>query len=119
MTRRTDKRRQLFARIQLVVFAAMFVMSLVHVHEALENVVFDCTECQHNVHHSGHLSSAVVTLDDCVLCQFAGLSYLVAVVTSVFNFVSPRLIRRSSCHEAVAHGMVGAVNLRAPPFSFC
>ena len=119
MTPSTDFRRQLFARMQLLVFVAMLVVSSVHVHETYEKVAVDCTECQHNVHHSGHLSSAIVSLDDCVLCQFAGLNYLPATLIVAVVLLSAMHVSRCQARQESCRRAVGVVCLRAPPVSFC
>ena len=115
---RYDIRRQIAARILLIVFGTMLAMSSLHVHTDYHDVAADCTECQHNVHHSGHLSSAVFDLDDCVLCQFAALSFILALLSSVIFFVN---LYRETCvnsSQQLTAVTVCCNRLRGPPFLF-
>ena len=72
------RRRHLYAWILLGVFLPMLVMASVHVHTAYEETAVSCPDCVHHVHHDGHLSSTMLSIDHCVLCHFLAFNYLQA-----------------------------------------
>ena len=63
------------AWLLLSVFVSMLLLSGLHRHEAVASAAIDCTECAHHVHHSGHFTTSVDHMDDCLLCQFQQLVY--------------------------------------------
>ena len=103
----------------LIVFGTMLAMSSLHVHSEYENYAADCTECEHNVHHSGHLASAVFSLDDCVLCQFAALQFLPVVISAVILFINLFYVGTFAGRQTVASASVDSNALRGPPFLVC
>ena len=78
--------RQTSSCILLAVFLSMIMMQVSHVHRDMgaDEV---CTDCLHHVNHDSHLSTASFSIDNCVLCQFAGVPYLFAVALSLGVFV--------------------------------
>ena len=69
--------RRISAWLLLSVFLPMLLLSSLHVHENAP-VSSGCSECVNHIPHHGHLSLDTIHLDDCVLCQFATLPFLVA-----------------------------------------
>lgn len=116
MTHRRDIKRQFVAQMLLIVFGTMLVMSSFHVHSEYTTLTTDCTECEHNIHHSGHLTAAVLSLDDCVLCQFAVMTYLPAVVSVAFFFITLFHVDALRRNQTVVCVCVETGNLRGPPY---
>ena len=71
--------RRISAWLLLSVFLPMLLLSSLHVHENAP-VSSGCSECVNHIPHHGHLSLDTIHLDDCVLCQFATLPFLVAAI---------------------------------------
>lgn len=72
-----ELKRRIISLLLLAVFVpAVFASSLHRHHHVSEEAAVECVDCHH---HSGHLISAVQGIDDCVLCHFLGLSFIVAL----------------------------------------
>lgn len=71
-------KRHLSAWLLLSVFLPMLVFSSLHVHDDAPSSS-GCFECINHIPHHGHLSLDTIHLNDCLLCQFASLSFMVAV----------------------------------------
>lgn len=99
----------------LSVFLPMLLLSYLHVHvESFE--VIDCDACVEHMHHAGHITSQVTTVDDCLLCRFMGQQYDAspvqpsAVGDHAFTAFVPALGQQ---HPVLATVVV--TSLRAPP----
>lgn len=79
------KRRVLSLLLLAVFVPALFASSLHRHHHDSEGAAVECVDCHH---HSGHLISAVQGIDDCVLCHFLALSFLVALIATILPPVS-------------------------------
>ena len=71
--------RRLSAWLLLSVFLPMLLLSSLHVHESVP-VSSGCSECVNHIPHQGHLSLNTIHVNDCVLCQFATLPFLMASI---------------------------------------
>ena len=80
MSKRT--RRRISAWLLLSVFLPMLLLSSLHVHEEAP-IGSGCSECVNHIPHHGHLSLNTIHLNDCVLCQFATLPFLMSVMVFV------------------------------------
>jgi len=92
----------------------MILMQVSHVHRDMgaDEV---CTDCLHHVNHDSHLSTASFSIDNCVLCQFAGVPYLFAVAMALVVFVSVRPMA-VSFHTANSLTLLFTLHSpRAPP----
>ena len=78
--------RQIAAHTLLAVFLSMMLMQASHVHHDVGHIDV-CTDCLHHVNHDSHFSTASFSIDNCVLCQFAGIPFLFAVALSLVVFV--------------------------------
>jgi hypothetical protein len=112
------QRRQIFAQILLAVFIPMLIATSLHRHQTGAMEEGSCVECIHHVPHGGHFTSHSLSVDDCLLCQFSTLPYLLpALLAFTFYFFT----RKVSCHtvpsSAVAR-QTPCIMLRAPPSSF-
>ena len=86
-----DTRRLWIARFLLVLYLSIVSASVFHVHEH-GGYDIACQKCISHVWHSGHISKATPSLDDCILCNFLSTSYLAATVITL-AFMAPVLCR--------------------------
>ena len=77
-----NRTRRLSAWLLLSVFLPMLLLSSLHVHESVP-VSSGCSECVNHIPHQGHLSIDTIHANDCVLCQFATLPFLMASIVVV------------------------------------
>lgn len=115
--RRLDYRRRLYSWLLLSVLMPMIALTALHVHHAEAAPDTECVDCLHHMPHSGHLSVQTTNLDDCVLCQFAGLNFVLAAVVLLPVFVN---VHRAGVTRPVLQHLVGYSGLydsRAPPFA--
>ena len=83
--------------------------------EALAEEMNDsCSECIHHVRHS-HLSSADFCIDQCVLCQFLTLPFIVAGLMILGITLVVRYKRWQGTHFHYPASAAGYISLRAPP----
>ncbi len=108
-------KRRWSARLLLCVFLPVLMLASVHVHRQAESVSAYCYECLHHLHHSAHLSSASITIDNCLLCHFLSTPYIAP--TTVFMAVAVAIVGRlgSLSTARVTAASRGTVSLRAPP----
>lgn len=76
----------------------------------------ECGDCTHHIHHSGHITTAVEHIDDCVLCQFLSLVYTPAVILLVVIPFSLTIRGILSNINFVYCKVVLYKSPRAPPF---
>ena len=108
-----ELKRRIFSILLLAVFLPALVASSVHRHhaDAHEGTV-ECVDCHHQ---SGHLASGAQGLDECLLCQFLGLPFVVALLAAALP-----LDRRVEAFYGFLRQRVSPVGLRhnrsrAPP----
>lgn len=108
-------REQISSWIMLSVFVPMLLISSFHIHVE-SNEVIDCDECAGLVHHSGHITSHVSSIDDCVLCRFLSLTYNGSKIQQVradaddVVAILTDLVWQQPSQEATT-----IISLRAPP----
>ena len=115
MNRQRYKRR-ITARLLLLVFALMLLLTSVHVHRAMPQITTECTACLHHIHHNGHINSIDNQVDNCLLCQFLSLPFLGAKTldVSLFNIVKAKAL---ILLQQVLTSFTGQTHsTRAPPF---
>ena len=111
-------RRQIAAWVLLWVFVPMMVLTSVHTHQSLPVDKDDCHECVNHVPHGGHLTASVLSIDNCLLCQFTTLPYLVAtVLTTIVVCITVKKRRVEIFEKTVSH-TEGTTLLRGPPAVF-
>ena len=94
----------------------MLIGVSLHHHEHQVSVEETCADCQHHVHHAGHLTAQAVDFHECMLCQLHSLPYLmptvlhpaitVCIIHAIY-MVSPKM-----CSNRV----IGIHSPRAPPY---
>ena len=114
--RQMEKRSRWSAWLLLAVYVPMVFMSLTHVHYELDSVsTVDCSLCDSNVHHSGHLTSISQHHDDCLFCRL--LSVQLTIATDKIEAVVRPLVDIINvfCPEACTTRSLTVVSLRGPP----
>ena len=116
--KRIEHIRTAIAVLLLSVVLPMTLVLPFHHHEAEQSAADTCELCAHHQPHSGHLESAS-HLDDCLICQLQGVSYLRE--ESVGTPSKPSCSVRLAAGEpaSVIFVQVQSLSSRAPPFSFC
>lgn len=108
-------KRTLSARLLLAVFLSLLLLSVLHVHHAVDVAGGSCQECVDHQRHDGHIGVAVAGMHGCVLCAMVSLPFVAAAVVAAVlcGRVAERLQRVRSavlCGRAVAW-----CGLRGPP----
>ena len=104
------------AWLLLSVFVSMVLLSGMHRHEAVASAEADCIECAHHVHHSGHFTTSVDHLDDCLLCQFLHLVYTTAAIIVLVPLVVLAQNRRFLLNCRMTQEEPSVRYTRGPPF---
>lgn len=71
-------KRSISAWLLLSVFLPVLLCSSLHVHDEVP-ASGGCSECVNHIPHQGHLSLDTIHLNDCLLCHFLSLPFVVAV----------------------------------------
>ena len=104
------------AWLLLSVFVSMLLLSGLHRHKAVASAAVDCTECAHHVHHSGHFTTSVDHVGDCLLCQFLHLVYTTAAVIVLMPLVVLAHNRRFFLNSKLIQEEPSALYTRGPPY---
>ena len=104
------------AWLLLSVFVSMVLLSGMHRHEAVASAAVDCVECAHHVHHSGHFTTSVDHMDDCLLCQFLHLVYTTAAVIVLVPLVVLAQNRRFFLNSRMIQEEPSVLYTRGPPY---
>lgn len=115
--KRMERRCAAVAAWLLSVVLPMVLVVPFHHHEE-EYSDFECELCAHHQPHEGHLASSS-RIDNCLICQFLGVSYLPEASTSA-PFV-PDAKADVACQpvEACLAAPLQLHSSRAPPVSVC
>ena len=104
------------AWLLLSVFVSMVLLSGLHRHEAVASAAVDCVECAHHVHHSGHFTTSIDHMDDCLLCQFLHLVYTTAAIIVLVPLVVLAQNRRFFLNSRMIQEEPSVLYTRGPPF---
>lgn len=84
-----DNRRMRFAWLLMLVYLPMMTAITFHHHsEEGASVVSYCYDCEHHIHHDGHLTASKSFAHDCVLCQLHSLPYVVPTIIRIAVFIA-------------------------------
>ena len=113
---RIKTRRKISALFLLTVMLSMLLAVSLHHHDYQASVEETCADCQHHVHHAGHITAQTVELHECVLCQLHSLPYLMpAAVHLVIAICFIHTIYTLST-EKCQNRVIGIHSPRAPPY---
>lgn len=115
---RSELKRRIAAWLLLSVLVPMMALTVLHRHQAVADDGVECVQCEHHLPHGGHLTAQTASLDDCVLCQFCGLPFLLPVAILLVAFISIGRADNGLESEFCLMGVVGSKLSRAPPYSF-
>lgn len=85
-----DNRRMRFAWLLMLVYLPMMTAITFHHHSEAEgaSAVSYYYECEHHIHHDGHLTASQNFAHDCVLCQLHSLPYVVPTIVRIAVFIA-------------------------------
>ncbi|WP_449139220.1 hypothetical protein [Segatella sp.] len=88
--RHLDNRRIRFAWLLMLVYLPMMIAITFHHHTEAEGAtaVSHCYECEHHIHHDGHLTAEHSFAHECVLCQLHSLPYVVPTLVRIAAFIA-------------------------------
>lgn len=80
-----NNRRKRFAWLLMLVYIPMLMVVTFHHHSEVEGTAatFYCYDCDHHIHHNGHLTAKLNFAHECVLCQLQSLSYVVPAIIHI------------------------------------
>lgn len=108
------RKRRISAWLLLSVFLPVMLFSSLHVHaEAPDSSA--CLECINHIPHHGHLSLDTIHLNDCLLCHFASLPFLAAVVIMVIMISAKRAVTTVQPSGKLQLAACRLNSSRAPP----
>lgn len=112
------RKQRLVARILLMVFVPMLLLSSLHLHRSEPETEAACYACTHHIKHADHLSAAPRVDGQCVLCQWLMLTYDVVRSTVVMVCLPVVVVRSVLGPQRPQTVMPGCVSLRGPPSRF-
>lgn len=97
----------------------MMIAITFHHHGEAEraDATIHCQDCEHHVHHDGHLLALQHTMHDCVLCQLQNIPYLSpTLMLLAAPIVFHHITRKDICAKCklLANDVEST---RAPPYS--
>lgn len=83
-------RRMRFAWLLLMVYLPMLLAITFHYHTAAEggSAAAYCSDCDHHVHHNGHLATSQGFTQECPICHLQSLPYVVPTIVHIAAFVA-------------------------------
>lgn len=106
------------AWLLLLVYVPMMIVVTFHHHGEAQraDAAIHCQDCEHHVHHDGHLLALQHTMHDCVLCQLQSTPYLSPTLLTLVAFIVLHcIIRQSVCAQCQLRAN-DVKSTRAPPY---
>ena len=116
--RKLESVRTAIAVLLLSVVLPMTLVLPFHHHETEQSAADSCELCANHQPHPGHLES-VSHLDDCLICQLLGVSYLREESVGAPSKPSCSVSLFAGEPASVICVQVQSLSSRAPPCSFC
>ena len=116
--KRMEHIRTAIAVLLLSVILPMTLVLPFHHHETEESSALSCDLCTRHQPHSGHLT-AEGHLDNCLVCQFLGISYLPEESVAAPSVPVSHADLAGGAAESAPSVQLQLHSPRAPPFSFC
>lgn len=110
-------RRTRFAWLLLMVYLPMLLAITFHYHTAAEggSAAAYCSDCNHHVHHDGHLASSQGFTQECPICHLQSLPYVVSTIVYIAAFVAMVYVAFSMSCLFVKTRQGDIQSTRAPP----
>lgn len=112
-------RRTRFAWLLMMVYLPMLLAITFHYHTAAEgdSAAAYCSDCNHHVHHDGHLASSQGFTQECPICHLQSLPYVVPTIVHIAAFVAMVYVAFSMSCLFVKMRQGDIQSTRAPPVS--
>lgn len=110
-----SRRDRFFAITLLMVMFMQMGIRIVHLHHHAESVLTECSDCQHNRVHSGHIVSWDGTQDDCLICQYLATPFLKAEGAKCHVYATEHHQPLCSCVSDISDRSCQCLRPRGPP----
>lgn len=112
-----ERKRQRFAQLLLAIFVPVLLLTITHQHRTVPVSMTPCPLCLHHIHDSGHLSSgAILALQDCVLCHFSTIPYLLPELAVLPVLALSSFFLFPADYKAYIFVFYSPHSSRAPPY---
>ena len=111
-------KRQIAARLLLVVFLPLLVLLSLHRHETQEATHSYCEACVQHVSHVEQMAVADFSIHECILCQFISANFLVGLDIVILSMVSGSMATLPNAVPGLPLVVKGVRQSRAPPRCF-
>ncbi len=110
-------RRTRFAWLLMMVYLPMLLAITFHYHSAAEgdSATVYCSDCDHHVHHDGHLATSQGFTQECPICHLQSLPYVVPTIVHIAAFVAMVHVAFSMSCLFVKTSQGDIQSTRAPP----
>ncbi len=108
-------RSRISAVFLLAVMLSMIFGVSLHNHGEQASVTETCAECQHHVHHAGHLTVQSVDFHECPLCQLHSVPYLMPSILHLAVVSCFILSGYAILCERCINDIIAVYSPRAPP----
>lgn len=110
-------RRTRFAWLLMMVYLPMLLAITFHYHTAAEgdSAAAYCSDCNHHVHHDGHLATSQGFTQECPICHLQSLPYVVPTIVHIAAFVAMVHVAFSMSCLFVKTRQGDIQSTRAPP----
>ena len=109
------RKRHLAAWVLLAIFLPTLLLASLHVHSISGWHAGEYMECVNHQPHAGHITDGDICLDECVLCQFLGMSYMVATAPVIYLLATPIMAFPLDKPQHLCIRAKGIKSNRAPP----
>ena len=110
-------RRTRFAWLLMMVYLPMLLAITFHYHTAADgdSAAAYCSDCDHHVHHDGHLATSQGFTQECPICHLQSLPYVVPTIVHIAAFVAMVYVSFSMSCLFVKMRQGDIQSTRAPP----
>lgn len=109
-------RRTRFAWLLMMVYLPMLLVITFHYHTAEgDSAAAYCSDCNHHVHHDGHLATSQGFTQECPICHLQSLPYVVPTIVHIAAFVAMVHVAFSMSCLFVKTRQGDIQSTRAPP----
>ena len=116
--RKLEQIRTVIAVLLLSVVLQMTLLLPFHHHEHPDPEELSCELCEHHQPHPAHLSASAQP-DNCLICQFLGVSYLPEASAEAPAGTGKGIALHLALSKKAPVVQLTLLSTRAPPYSFC
>lgn len=107
-------RNRRYAILLLTALLPMLLLSSLHRHPSVVPLSDTCDRCAHHVEHGGHWGTARADTDNCALCSFMALVYLISQPERMLSAWGRLWLKPQRPPQRIAFSLSGPRS-RAPP----